>query len=769
MIKCECLRLPCFISTIALLFSANGSIADANEFRFSRKADWDTWTFPRSAVVQHEDGSIGLQRVEKAINAVADAQEFRHIVKSSKQPIPGGIRFANSGAETTANVIDGRADTWWQPAADDALEDWWFGVDLGRMVYASKIRLTFPDTTDARPFRNFSVYINNGERDNAAKDVFRFSRATRTILPNEDRVVEFDLQTVELGGGTGDHLVVSDTLGFAPVQYVRFVAEEHQPGAALAEIEVIAIGENVALGSVERGGSIRVGTDITNSSGFADGDHNTKWTVTGKNSWLEEGHYIEWDLGAAYWLDGMVLEVSVPGHRTLYVEDFEISTSDGTPVGGLTADRVRSEFDYQLLTVVDATRSPVQRFFELKFPSRKARHIFYRRVSFSNIRVWYTILEYALYGAGHVAEVEMVSDFIDLGGTKSIRNLTWDADLPDGTYVEIRSQTGDTFFIERKYFRTNGQEVTEAQWDGLPKSQKMDVVEIQRRGSDWSGWSPIYTTPEGVFQSPTPRSYVQLQVKLGNHNPEVAPLLRHIALQFDDALISGGVTSRIMPQQVAFDSLAMFTYVLKPNFRSGDQGFDRVLIQTPAEVREVSIKVGGEKVIPLAVTMVGDSLRVDLPQRVRQDSVEVVFETRVQANATAFDAWVSAAEAGLQQGVRPEKRHAATVFVPSVASGDELIRLVEVTHLVTPNGDGINDEATIRFVLAKVEASQPEVSIYDLSGRQVMTLAGDTVGFSWDGRDEAGKLLPPGAYICQIKLAADVGEQSVQRIINLAY
>ena len=72
-------------------------------------------------------------------------------------------------------------------------------------------------------------------------------------------------------------------------------------------------------------------------------------------------------------------------------------------------------------------------------------------------------------------------------------------------------------------------------------------------------------------------------------------------------------------------------------------------------------------------------------------------------------------------------------------------------------------------MLAKVEASQPEVSIYDLSGRQVMTLAGGTVGFSWDGRDEAGKLLPPGAYICQIKLAADVGEQSVQRIINLAY
>lgn len=765
----ENLRLSCLLAAVVLLVFADGAAVSADEFRFERKADWDTWTFPRSAVVQHDDGTIGLQRVGKAINAVADAQQFRHIVKSSKEPIPGGIRFAGSGAETAEHVIDGRTDTWWQPATDDMVDDWWFGVDLGRMVYATKIRLIFPDTVDARPFRNFSVYINNGERYVAAKDIFSFSRVGRTILPNEERVVEFSLQTIDPGGGMGDHLTVSDTLNFAAVQYVRFVAEEHQPDAALAEIEVIAFGENLALGSIDRGGSIRVGTDVNNSAGFSDGDHNTKWTVTGNNSWIEEGHFLEWDLGASYWLDRMVIEVSVPSHRTLYVEDFEISTSDGAPVDGLTVDRVRSKFDYQPLTLVDATRSPVQQWFELNFPPRKARHIFFRRVSFSNIRVWYTILEYALYGDGFVAEAELTSDFIDLGGTKSIRSLAWDADLPAGTYMEIRSQTGDTFLIEKKYFRKNGEEVTEAQWDKLPKSQKLDIVEIQRRGSDWSGWSPIYTTPDEVFQSPTPRRYVQLQVRLGNDNPDITPLLRHIVLQFDAALISGGVTSRISPRQVGFDSLQTFTYVLKPDSRAGDQGFDRVLIQTPAAVREVSVKVGGQAVVPLAVAMVGDSLRVDLPAQVRQDSVEVEFQLRIQANATAFDGWVSSVGDDLQQGVRPEQQHAATVFVPSVASGDDLIRLVEVTPLLTPNGDGANDQAAIRFVLAKVEAAEPQVSIYDLSGRRVRTVVAGSEGYGWDGRDEGGQLLPPGVYICRIVLVADVGEQTAQRIINLAY
>jgi hypothetical protein len=378
------------------------------------------------------------------------------------------------------------------------------------------------------------------------------------------------------------------------------------------------------------------------------------------------------------------------------------------------------------------------------------------------------MFEYALYGEGYVAEVEMTSDFIDLGGTKSIRDLIWDADLPAGTHVEIRSQTGDTFVIERKYFRKNGVEVSEAQWTKLPNSQKLDVVEIQRRGTDWSGWSPIYTAPEAVFQSPSPRRYVQLQVRLGNDHPDIAPLLHSIALRFDAALISGGVTSRILPRRVAFDSLQIFTYVLKPVFRTGDQGFDRVLIQTPAELREVSVKVGGQTVVPLTVVMRGDT-RVDLPQRVQRDSVEVMFQTRIHANATAFEAWVSIVGTDSRQGVRAEEQYAATVFVPSVASEVDLIRSVAVTPLVTPNGDGVNDAATIRFTLAKVEATEPEVSIHDLSGRRVRMVAADSEGYRWDGRDERGRLLPLGTYICRIVMAADVGEQTAQRIINLAY
>ncbi len=740
----------------------------ADEFRFERKADWDSWSFPQGVLVQNADGSIGLSRVDKKINAAADARDFLHTVKSGKQPIPGGIRVVGSGAATAAHVIDRRTDTWWQPDPDAARQDRWVEVDLGRMVHATKIRLIFPDTLGVRPFRSFSVYVNDGERATPARDVFQFTRVGRTTEPNHRRVVEYDLTTQDPGQATGDYLNTADTLGFAAVQYVRFRAEEDDQAAALAGIEVIALGDNLALGSVRRGGGIRAGANINNSAAFSDGDHNTKWIATGTGSWEDEGFYFEWDLGVVYWLDRMIIEFGNPWGRPL-VQGFVVSTSAGAAVHGLTIDRVRSNFDYQLLTMVDAKPSPVRFVYDLMFPPRKARHIFYHNTDPVDAWVSCMMFEYALYSDGYVAEVEMVSDYVDLGGAKSIRRLTWDAELPAGTFVEIRSQTGDTFFIENRYYHKNGLEISEAQWKKMPTSQKQPLVENRRRGSDWSGWSLVYVEADAIFASPSPRRYVQLQVKLGNDNPEVTPLLRNIVLHFDEALVSGGVSSRILPRQVGFDSLQTFRYVLTPDFLSGDQGFNRVQIQMPAPVEEIAVRIGGVEAVPMAVTMVGDSLQVDLGQRVRRDSVEVEFQTRIQANATTFDAWISVVGESLRQGTRPEAENAVTVYVPSVASGGGLIRQIEISPLVSPNGDGINDEASIAFSLAKVEGTVPEVAIYDLSGRRVRTIAASADDYRWDGRDEGGRLLPPGAYICRIELAADIGDEIAQRVINLAY
>jgi hypothetical protein len=755
------------LAVIAVAVLSTGAFAE--ELRFERQSDWDSWTFPQGAVVPNPDGTVGLNRIDKGTDASLDAPTFLHASKSQKEPIPGGVHVVGSGTATAGNIIDGRSDTWWRPDSADVVADWFVEVDLGRMVLAKKVRLIFPDTLEVKPFRSFSVYVNDGVRASNTRDVFVFTRVGRVTEPNDERIVEYDLETVWPGAATGEHLTTGDTLRFMMVQHVRFVAEEYQPNAALAQIEVITVGDNAVLGSVDRGGGVRGGTDKGNLAGIVDGDKNTIWTISGTADWIESGHWFEIDMGATYWVDQAFYYITSLGTRT--PGNFEITTSDGSGAVGLTESRIRSPFDFHHLSLVDNTFSPPRYVYEFDFVPRKARYLFLRRINTPECSqcLLTRISDFYLFGTGYVAEAVMESNFIDLGGTKSIRRLSWDADLPPGTFVEVRSQTGDTFLIEQKFYNKNGVEISEAQWNKLPKSQKQDVVEIQRRGPDWSGWSAVYSGRDEMFLSPSPRRFAQLQVRLGNDDPEVAPLLRHIALHFDDALISGGVLSRILPREAAFDSLQTFTYVIKPTFRFGDRGFDRVSIQVSAPVSDVEVRVGGDPVVPMAVETVADSLRIDLPERIQRDSVEVMFQMRIQENATAFDGWVSVVGDPLQQGVQPEDQHSTTVFVPAVAADGGLIRSVAVSPLVTPNGDGINDEAQIRFTLAKVEGASPAVTIHDLSGRQVRTVDAVDGAHNWDGRDASGQLLPPGSYVCRILLSADVGERAAYRSIGVVY
>ena len=90
----------------------------------------------------------------------------------------------------------------------------------------------------------------------------------------------------------------------------------------------------------------------------------------------------------------------------------------------------------------------------------------------------------------------------------------------------------------------------------------------------------------------------------------------------------------------------------------------------------------------------------------------------------------------------------------------------------TPNGDGVNDETRIEFSLFKVYAARPvAVHLYTLAGRRVRTVEAAVLGgrrqLAWDGRDEAGELVPPGLYICQVEVDADAESASGQQRVHL--
>lgn len=82
--------------------------------------------------------------------------------------------------------------------------------------------------------------------------------------------------------------------------------------------------------------------------------------------------------------------------------------------------------------------------------------------------------------------------------------------------------------------------------------------------------------------------------------------------------------------------------------------------------------------------------------------------------------------------------------------------------LFTPNGDGVNDEATFLFDVNRVTGpKEVTLSIYDLVGRRVRRLTEarpDPRGLyrvAWAGDGDDGRRVPPGTYVVRLELGVD--------------
>ena len=94
----------------------------------------------------------------------------------------------------------------------------------------------------------------------------------------------------------------------------------------------------------------------------------------------------------------------------------------------------------------------------------------------------------------------------------------------------------------------------------------------------------------------------------------------------------------------------------------------------------------------------------------------------------------------------------------------------------TPNNDGINDETQIGFSVLQLSASREvAVRVFTLDGRRVWQRRQPTgsgrIQVAWTGEDDAGRLVPPGIYICQIELDVDEDSRSKaqSRLIHVVY
>ncbi len=762
----------------------------ADTIVFDSADTWRDWKIPVGIVEIGDAGQLELKRFRKNINALADAHLFKQPTQTRGEVV-GGIWQAGSNPALAPRIIDGDPETVWSFNQADDLVDWIVTIDLGRPVLAERIRLHFPDREGARPWRQFSVFAATGARIQATDDVFKFAQIYRTTKPNTETVVEIELIGKQDTARVVDPGLVVDFDEFNDYRMVRFVrirADEKSADAALAEVEVLAVGDNVSLGVLERGGGFSNGLLAREPQNMFDGITDTYgniFTVQTKGGWKESGVWWEVDLGALFWLDEAFIywQDRGEGQSSFLFEGlhagtgYEILYSDGRRT-------ISGDIDYTPLILEPApttSNESALRHHRYRFRTRKARYLFWHSLTDQG---WFSHpMELMLFSPGYPAQVTLQSNFIDLGSLvgdnrpKAIKAINWLAQTPANTRLQLRSRSGNQLQEVYTFFDRKGDEITETSWAGLPKVLKGTVDTTIVVGSDWGEWSNFYQFSGESFKSDTPRRFVQLELIISTDDPTVAPVVNSLSIDFEDALVQVA-RGRVAPRETATNKDTRFTYTVYPNGDESDSGFDRVRIYTPSavDIDAINLRIGTAEVQPVALTAIGDSLLViDLPQLVKNDSLQVEFVARVLRNATVFNVELGQADRpDLWQSVEAAERRANVVFLPDLVGSENLIGDLAIRPpTFTPNGDGVNDAVDISFALFKATGAQPKVSIVDLAGRLVAELVaggpGDRKTFVWDGRDLKGSVVAPGIYLCHIDPDADANTGRIVRTIAVVY
>lgn len=756
------------ISGVLILFG----IAKADQVSFSTKNDWNRWDHPNGSIQFSSTGSIKPTAVRKNIDAIKNAHDFG-----------GGIRAVGSNSAQSSLVIDGNYSTGWAPNLSDSPDDWWIEIDLGRLVTAEKIRLHFAE--DGPPMEFFSVLIASGEQF-----------FTNALVPISGTLVYSSSQTF----GFNTDQVITLNAEHIGVSVIRINISQITPNARLSEIEILSVGDNIALGTIKRGGSIELITDLQSvlegGQNMADGNIVTNWslntlhqTVTGKDIF----NRIIFDLGAHYWINQIRIigePMGAPPSRRSQNGNFfwyQILASDGSlsPDGSLRWQEVafrpsspenateKRNFDHEF---------PLQkiRYLQHYFPSTEGGTIHQDGGTHSPYATFGYVSEYQIYGDGYPSELYLKSPIIDLKTAKGLTSVEWVADTPIGTRIEVRSRTGDEVEQNYTHYDKNGKVVTASRYKKLIPSFRGVIDTAIAISENWSLWSEPYILSGELFKSPSPRRYAQLDVRLLSDNPDLAPTLSKLQINIDDPLAQT-TRGEVFPHTASAGIKETFSYFIKPTFDSRSKGFDQISLRSSVPMHFLHIKIGDD-IIPVKVDENEEGFSATFSKKIRRtDIISVNFEATIYQNLTRFEAFLGNSDLGqevrqfVDEGNAVEDIHSESISIALPVNRELISNLAVSTEVLTPNGDGIGDELSIEFDALKLVAPRPiQVQVFDLSGSIIRNLSNglgvaNRYSFAWDGIDETGHLVPPGNYLMRVKIGGDSQNGVEQKIIRVVY
>ena len=404
----------------------------------------------------------------------------------------------------------------------------------------------------------------------------------------------------------------------------------------LAEIEVWGWGDNLSLGLIEGGGTLDLTTAGRTPGAAFDGDMGSRYQHPTQDPLNPGANVLTIDIGGTVWLD----QIRVIGNN---IRGYEMRSSTGER-------DAQGKLSWQTITPPQRVKNVDNGFFgylnDIQNPVRKARFLdlltlinFIGDTENRSNRFWSRFSELMLFAEGVPAAIELESNLIELPGLVTLGAISWEADAPPGTKVEIRTRTGDQLIQQIRFYDSNGIEKTAAEHKKLLAFLKGPIDTSFAIGPGWSAWSQQYQQPGDPVTSPSLRKFMQIQARLLSEDRQIAPTLERISVELHTP-VALGLRAEVWPPEAQVGVLDTFEVFVQPQFLerptavrsigfdemliSADPGLDMQLIDVAIGTEEEFASGAPQSLLDLASTdgqmLQGDSLLVRLPEVARSDT-----------------------------------------------------------------------------------------------------------------------------------------------------
>lgn len=408
--------------------------------------------------------------------------------------------------------------------------------------------------------------------------------------------------------------------GNAPGDLIEFSSDDF---AAAILPKLIASGDNVAHGTLDRGGQI-VSPNVFDFSGtfkaldlrlaleemITPGEAGAQLAFERKDL-NSLGILVILDLGARFGVERIRFyprNTVQPSPATPFQNDFlrafELFVNDGLSLSQAGVPI----WGQPLIAPVD-NKSPVVEV--VLDPPQYVQHVRLRSTS----TIDFEIDEFEVFGVGYLATATYLSDIYDAGQPAVWGQLRWIEQVlgdPRFSSVRIRTRTGvddDPFVFTRTL---NGQRDPEeiplsvddpTQELGLDEYRQLPKADSQGRQwnagpvkQDLINWSP-FSTPfdagaangDGLpITSPSPRRYMQILIEFDSNDLEAARAIEALEFELLKPPLADELLAEVFPREVnQIGSVALEYSVLTRQSSGNLLGFDRLRVNTPLRVSSI--------------------------------------------------------------------------------------------------------------------------------------------------------------------------------------